>query len=132
MEGFPKTLEVKARSVILRMMGAQDGPLLLDFAQQLPYHDLMFLRRDITKQSSIDRWLYDIESEKMYTLLAEDETRLLGYASLYRNDFDWSGMWLRSESSYLLKPVRSAWAGSSPARRSMLLSAWVSKKWWRV
>ena len=90
MEGFPKTLEVKARSVTLRMMGAQDGPLLLDFAQQLPYHDLMFLRRDITKQSSIDRWLYDIESEKMYTLLAENETRLLGYASLYRNDFDWS------------------------------------------
>ena len=78
MEGFPKTVEVKDQSLTLRMMGADDGPLMLDFAQQLPYHDLMFLRRDITKQSSIDRWLNDIASEKMYTLVAENDTQLLG------------------------------------------------------
>ena len=65
-------------------------PTAARFCQQLPYHDLMFLRRDIIQQSSIDRLLYDIESEKMYTLLAEDETHLLGYATLYRNDFSWS------------------------------------------
>lgn len=90
MEGFPKTVEVRDTVLSLRMMGADDGPLMLDFAQQLPYHDLMFLRRDITKQSAIDRWLHDIASEKMYTLLAESETQILGYATLYRNDFDWS------------------------------------------
>ena len=90
MEGFPKTVTVRDTSLTLRMMGADDGPLMLDFARQLPYHDLMFLRRDITKQSSVDRWLNDIASEKMYTLLAESETQLLGYATLYRNDFDWS------------------------------------------
>ena len=90
MEGFPKTVTVRDTALTLRMMGADDGPLMLDFAQQLPYHDLLFLRRDITKQSSIDRWLNDIASEKMYTLLAGSETQLLGYATLYRNDFDWS------------------------------------------
>lgn len=90
MEGFPKTVTVKGRSVTLRLMDAGDGPLMLDFAQHLPYHDLLFLRRDITKQAVIDRWLRDIADETMSTLLAEDETRLLGYCSLYRNDFDWS------------------------------------------
>ena len=90
MEGFSKTATVEGRSVTLRLMNAADGPLMLDFAQHLPYHDLLFLRRDITKQSVIDRWLRDISDETMYTLLAEDETRLLGYCSLYRNDFDWS------------------------------------------
>lgn len=90
MEGFPKTLEIKGKTVTFRIMAAKDGPRLLDFAQQLPYHDLLFLRRDITKQSVIDRWIRDIEEGTMHTILAEDKTHLLGYSSLYRNDFDWS------------------------------------------
>lgn len=90
MEGFPKTVTVKDKRLTLRLMDAKDGPLMLDFAQQLPYHDLLFLRRDITQQAAIDRWLRDIENQDMYTLLVEDETRMLGYCSLHRNDFDWS------------------------------------------
>ena len=72
----------------------------------------MFLRRDITKQSSVDRWLNDIASEKMYTLLAESETQLLGYATLYRNDFDWSRH--VAEIRVLISPKRAK-DGAGPA-----------------
>ncbi|MGE0820585.1 MAG: N-acetyltransferase family protein [Candidatus Binatia bacterium] len=90
MDDFPKTLKIKNKVITLRMMEAVDGPWMLDFAQQLPYHDLMFLRRDITKQAGIDKWVRDIENGVMYTVIAEDEKQVLGYSSLYRNDFDWS------------------------------------------
>ena len=90
MEGFPMTLEIKGRTITLRMMTSTDGPHLLAFAQQLPDHDLLFLRRDITKQSTIDTWVRNVEDGVMYTVLAEDDRQVLGYSSLYRNDFDWS------------------------------------------
>jgi L-amino acid N-acyltransferase YncA len=89
-EGFPKTLSIKGQSITVRMMTTQDGPRLRTFAQQLSDHDLLFLRRDITKQSTIEKWVQNVEDGTMYTVLAEDQTQILGYSSLYRNDFDWS------------------------------------------
>ena len=88
MEGFPITLEIKGQTVTVRMMTSSDGPRLLTFAQQLSDHDLLFLRRDITKQSTIDKWVQNIEDGVMHTVLAEDKMQVLGYSSLYRNDFD--------------------------------------------
>lgn len=94
MEGFPKTIRLKEKLLTFRLMAAEDGSRMLAFAQQLPAHDLMFLRRDITQQASIDNWIQDIESGRMYTILAEQETAqetlIVGYSSLFRNDFDWS------------------------------------------
>ena len=89
-EGFPMTLEIKGQTITVRMMTSSDGPRLLTFAQQLSDHDLLFLRRDITKQSTIDKWIQNIEDGVMQTVLAEDKMQVLGYSSLYRNDFDWS------------------------------------------
>jgi L-amino acid N-acyltransferase YncA len=89
-EGFPKTLELKGHTITLRMMTTADGPPLLAFARQLPAHDLLFLRRDITKQSVIDTWVRNVADAIMYTVLAEEPPQLLGYSSLYRHDFDWS------------------------------------------
>ena len=72
MEGFPKTLDIKGTPVTIRMMTGADGPRLLDFARQLPEHDLLFLRRDITQQPAIDRWVRNIAEGTMHTVLAED------------------------------------------------------------
>jgi RimJ/RimL family protein N-acetyltransferase len=98
MEGFPKTIELKGIPTTFRLMTAEDSAQILAFARQLQAHDLMFLRRDITQQTSIDNWIRDIESGLMHTILAEQEiaqgtaqkTAILGYSSLFRNDFDWS------------------------------------------
>ena len=90
MESFPKTVTIKGQTITVRMMTTTDGPRLRTFAQQLSDHDLLFLRRDITKQSTIDTWVRNVADGTMYTVLAEDQTQILGYGSLYRNDFDWS------------------------------------------
>ena len=90
LEDFPKTYEIKNETVTLRMMAPADGPIMLDFAQQLPYHDLLFLRRDITRQEGIDKWVRDIESGAIHSIIAESPTRVLGYSTLHRNDHEWS------------------------------------------
>jgi L-amino acid N-acyltransferase YncA len=89
-EGFPKTVTLKGQTITVRMMTPTDGPRLQAFAQQLSDHDLLFLRRDITKQATIDKWISNIQDGIMQTVLAEDKAQVLGYSSLYRNDFDWS------------------------------------------
>ena len=91
LEDFPKTAAIKGREVTLRLMTTEDGPLMMDFAQQLPYHDLLFLRRDITQQVGIDKWIRDIESGAIHSIIAEDANQVLGYSTLHRNDFEWSG-----------------------------------------
>ena len=60
MEGFPKTVTLKGQTMTVRMMTTTDGPRLHTFAQQLSDHDLLFLRRDITKQSTIDTWVRNV------------------------------------------------------------------------
>lgn len=87
---FPKTAAIKGREVTLRIMTVDDGALMMEFAQQLPYHDLLFLRRDITQQSGIDNWIRDIESGAIHTIIADDGQNVLGYSTLHRNDFEWS------------------------------------------
>ncbi len=90
MEGFPKTVDIKGRQINLRLMEAEDGPRMLEFARGLPQHDLLFLRRDITTTKGVEAWLRDIRDGNMYSILAQDGDAVLGYSSLYRNDFDWS------------------------------------------
>ncbi len=87
---YPKTYEVDKQEITLRLMTPDDGPLMLDFAQQLPYHDLLFLRRDITKPEGVEKWVRDINSGAIQSLIAEDETRVLGYGTLQRADYEWS------------------------------------------
>lgn len=90
MEGFPKTVTRNGQTITIRMMTTSDGPGLRTFGQQLSDHDLLFLRRDITKQSTIDTWVRNVAEGTMQTVLAEEQSQILGYSSLYRNDFDWS------------------------------------------
>ena len=90
LKDFPKTFQIKNEDVTLRMMTPEDGRLMLDFAQRLPYHDLLFLRRDITRQDGVDRWVRDIENGAIHTVIAENDTRVLGYSTLHRNDHEWS------------------------------------------
>ncbi len=90
MEGLPKTITRNGQTISIRMMTTSDGPGLRTFGQQLSDHDLLFLRRDITKQATIDTWVHNVAEGTMYTVLAENQTQILAYSSLYRNDFDWS------------------------------------------
>jgi len=87
---FPKTVHLKDGDVTLRLMTVDDGPALLRFANALPEHDLLFLRRDITKQDGIDAWVADISRGRITSVLALSGDEVLGYATVHRTELDWS------------------------------------------
>jgi hypothetical protein len=50
--------------VVLRPMLAGDRVAILAFANALPPHDLLFLRRDITQPDVVDEWVRDVEQDR--------------------------------------------------------------------
>jgi L-amino acid N-acyltransferase YncA len=87
---YPQEVRIKDDRFILRLMTPADRDSMLAFAQALPFHDLLFLRRDITRPEVVDLWLDDIRRERITTVLAEHEGALVGYATVDRGDVSWS------------------------------------------
>ena len=87
---YPREVRLKDDRITLRYMTPADRDNVLAFAQGLPVHDLLFLRRDITRPEVVNLWLEDIKRERITTVLAEREGELLGYAMVDRGDVSWS------------------------------------------
>ena len=68
---YPREVRIGDSSVTLRYMTDKDREAALAFARALPAHDLLFLRRDITRPEAIDYWLNQIERGRIVSLLAE-------------------------------------------------------------
>jgi len=89
-ETYPETVRVGKQDVTLRFMVASDAGGLLAFSRELPEHDLLFLRRDITSPEGIAEWVRELQAGIITTVLAEAEGQILGYATIHRSNLDWS------------------------------------------
>jgi RimJ/RimL family protein N-acetyltransferase len=76
--------------VTLRVMEPKDGPGVLDFFRALPEEDRLFLRDDVTRPEWLDRFVRQIDYNRMVPLVAEDKDRIVGNAALYRSLHGWS------------------------------------------
>jgi len=89
-KNYPLQTKLKGVTYTLRPMTLDDGKRLQEFARALPPHDLLFLRRDITKPEGIKRWMDAVERGAMYTILCEDADGIVAYSSLHLTELDWS------------------------------------------
>ena len=88
---YPAAGAIGGQRVTLRLMTAGDGEAILTFARGLPEHDLLFLRRDITKPDQVATWLQRIAAGVTTSLLLLDQNdNIAGYATVDRNDLPWS------------------------------------------
>ncbi len=87
---IPKTIQLEAAQVDLRLMQPDDQEAVLAFARGLSRHDLLFLRRDITQREAVAEWASEIEAGVVQTLLACIEGEVVGYATLHRSTLQWS------------------------------------------
>ena len=71
-------------------MTAGDRDEMVAFAKALPRHDLLFLRRDITRIDAVDAWIREIDDGEIYTVLAHEGERLVGYSTLHLSRQAWS------------------------------------------
>ena len=72
---YPAELPLREGAVLLRPPELADRDAILAFAQSLPMHDLLFLRRDITRPEEVDDWIAMVVAEELATVLALRGTR---------------------------------------------------------
>lgn len=87
---YPRVVNVAGNAITLRHMAAGDRDGLVAFARAMPHHDLLFLRRDITRDEEVDAWIRDDARGEMTTIVAETNGTILGYGTMHRSDLSWS------------------------------------------
>jgi RimJ/RimL family protein N-acetyltransferase len=71
-------------------MEPSDRDAMLEFARSLPNDDLIFLRTDITEAKTVDAWINYIKGGRTISVIAEDNGKISGYASIHLNDALWT------------------------------------------
>lgn len=88
---YPQTLKLRrGRAVQVRPMQPDDADRLHGFFCGIPEEDLLFLRRDVTDRDVIESWARDVAAGQTFTLLAEQDGRVVGEASVHRSRVPWS------------------------------------------
>ncbi len=87
---YPATIAFDDTTLTLRFLERGDKDAVLEFAQGLPPHDLLFLRRDITDPDAVDEWMRDIEDGYRTTIIAAEGDRIVGYASVASDRLSWT------------------------------------------
>lgn len=78
------------REIDVRLMGPSDRARFLAFARSLSHDDLLYLPWDITDERVVDQWLENIVHNRTTTVLALEDDRVIGEASLVHNEAGWT------------------------------------------
>jgi RimJ/RimL family protein N-acetyltransferase len=90
MEIFSKTIKLKdGTSITIRPLSKRDGPALLAFFAALPDDDRLFLKEDVTSKEVIDRWIDELDYDKVLPIVAEKDSAIHGDATLHFNNYGW-------------------------------------------
>jgi RimJ/RimL family protein N-acetyltransferase len=87
---YPLHVKTEAGDIEIRMMAPADEALVLDFAQKLPVHDLLFLPRNISEPKVLSAWINEIERGDITSLLAVKDGKVVGCGTLVRDPHSWS------------------------------------------
>ncbi|WP_298111865.1 GNAT family N-acetyltransferase [Bradyrhizobium sp.] len=87
---YPRDVKTDAGEIEFRLMSREDEALVLNFAQKLPTHDLLFLPRNISQPKVLSAWIHEIERGEITSLLAVKNGRVVGCSGLVRDGHSWS------------------------------------------
>jgi RimJ/RimL family protein N-acetyltransferase len=87
---YPRQVKTDAGTIEFRLMSRADEAAVLQFAQKLPTHDLLFLPRNISQPKVLSAWIHEIERGDISSLLAVNEGRVVGCGTLVRDSRSWS------------------------------------------
>jgi N-acetylglutamate synthase-like GNAT family acetyltransferase len=121
LDRYPRTVTSGDTTFALRLMQATDEPQVLAFARSLPQHDLLFVRRDITKPKVLSAWVREIAAENIVSLLAHRNDKLVGCAAVVRDVLSFSPH--VGDLRVLVSPdVRELGLGRTLVQESFLIS----------
>jgi hypothetical protein len=108
---YPLHVTTAAGDIELRMMGPADEAAVLDFAQKLPVHDLLFLPRNISEPKVLAAWIKEIERGSITSLLAVKSGRVVGCGTIVRDPLSWSPHVGEIRNVVSPRCAARAWAG---------------------
>lgn len=87
---YPRTIVIRDDSrIILKPMEKGDGDKLWEFFQNVPSEDNIYFKNDVTDKGTIERWVENLDYEKVLPVLAWDGDRIVGDATLHRRKRGW-------------------------------------------
>lgn len=90
MDEYPKEVSLKSgQNLILRLLIDNDIEALVQFFQELPEEDRMYLRSDVMKRENIVRRFGTLNYDKIYPVIALDRDKIIAIGSLWRAEFGW-------------------------------------------
>ncbi len=90
LDRYPRNVTCGETEIELTLMSAADHAAVLSFAQQLPPHDLLFMRRDISQPKVLTAWINEIESGAITSLLARRNGEIVGCTGVVCDALSWS------------------------------------------
>src|SRR2546421_10202653 len=87
---YPRRVATDAGEIEFRLMSQADEAAVLDFAQKLPTHDLLFLPRNISQPKVLSAWVKEIERGAITSLLAVKDGKVVGCGTIVRDPLSWS------------------------------------------
>ena len=87
---YPRTIGNPGGPIELCLLVAADADAVLAFAQRLPSHDLLFLRRDIAQPKVVAAWIEATRLDAIVTVLAWRGEVVVGCATIVRDALSWS------------------------------------------
>jgi RimJ/RimL family protein N-acetyltransferase len=87
---YPKTVDCGGTEITLTQFGQESMGAVLEFAQNLPAHDLLFLGRDIQHPKVVSAWRTAIADGEMQSTIAWQDGRVVGTTAIVRDTLGWS------------------------------------------
>jgi L-amino acid N-acyltransferase YncA len=87
---YPRRVRCKGTEIELRLMSTADQAAVVDFASELPVHDVLFLKRDIRNPKVVAAWLESIERGTIASVLALLDGEVVGCNAVVRDALSWS------------------------------------------
>jgi L-amino acid N-acyltransferase YncA len=90
LERYPRAITLRdGARLTLRPMVREDVDRLWDFLCRIPPEDKMYFREDVTRKEVVERWAEHLEYDSVLPVLALEEGRVVGDATLHRNRNGW-------------------------------------------
>jgi GNAT superfamily N-acetyltransferase len=87
---YPLTSRCRDGDIELKLFTGDHRAAMQQFAQSLPEHDLLFLKRNIREDKVLDAWINSVETGEVASVIACRGDTILGCNSLIIDKWSWS------------------------------------------
>ncbi len=88
---YPKTVTLEnGTQVALRPLLKEDESALGEYFREMPMEDRLCLKEDVTDPRVISNWIYNLDYDNVLPLIAMDNGRIVGNATLHFSPIGWT------------------------------------------